>query len=58
MPYPLNTFDKSWKAARTTKDGITSKAVKTSCVLAKSWCILQSLGRKPDWLPLQKQFYI
>ena len=38
----------SKKAPRATKDGFASKAVKISCAMAKSWCILESLGRNPD----------
>lgn len=44
-------FGKSMKALWTTKDGFTSKVAKVSkmlCVLAISWCTLESLGRNPD----------
>ena len=37
------------------RHGFASKAVKISCVMAIIWCILESIGRKADWLLFNKR---
>ena len=50
MPYQILLISLGKHQELATKDGFASKAVKISCVMAISWCILELLGRNPDWL--------
>ena len=50
MPYQTLLISLGKHQELATKDGFASKAVKISCVMAISWCILELLGRNPDWL--------
>ena len=63
MPYQILLISLGKHQELATKDGFASKAVKISCVMAISWCILELLGRNPDWLlfnmlPLSKNSQI
>ena len=45
---------KSKKTDLTSRGGLQSKAWNISCVIASSWFIQESDGRKPEWLGLEE----
>ena len=53
-----NALDISRKTARVSLDGNSSKAVYIymQYVIDKSWLIVESPGRNPDWLGVSKSF--
>ena len=52
-----NALDISRKTAHISLDGNSSKAVYMQYVIDKSWLIVESPGRNPDWLGVSKSFF-
>ena len=51
-----NALDISRKTAHVSLDGNSSKAVYMQYVIDKSWSIVESPGRDPDWLGSANRF--
>ena len=45
-----NAFDISKNTDLTSRGGLQSKVSMISCVMASSWFMQDSDGRKPDWI--------